>query len=195
GRLPGDHRRPERNDPLLSRYSHSSRYYRQSFPQNLMVVPELLKNPVLRIVPIRRTCGSERGCGKQRLKRNTRKSWSNRKGIGTGNSAIPARQGRCRTMLPRRFLFLTGLVVLLGPTGLFAAAPPPAPPAPAYQIVLRSRQADVAPTRAKEAQTGGGSIVVEQPDLNTIIVTMGGSAVVGSDCHGSVAAMEFNLEQ
>jgi hypothetical protein len=37
--------------------------------------------------------------------------------------------------------------------------------------------------------------VVEQPDLNTIVVTMGGSAVAGSDCRGSSAAIDFNLEQ
>jgi hypothetical protein len=53
----------------------------------------------------------------------------------------------------------------------------------------------VTPNRTKDAQTGGGSILVEQPDLNTIVVTMGGSAVVGSDFHGSAAAIDFNLEQ
>jgi hypothetical protein len=37
--------------------------------------------------------------------------------------------------------------------------------------------------------------VVEEPDPNTVVVTMGGSAVVGSDCHGSSAGIEFNLEQ
>jgi hypothetical protein len=37
--------------------------------------------------------------------------------------------------------------------------------------------------------------VVEQPQPDTIVVTMGGSAVVGSDCHGSAAAIDFNLEQ
>jgi hypothetical protein len=53
----------------------------------------------------------------------------------------------------------------------------------------------VTPTRTKDAQTGGGSIVVEQPEPNTVIVTMGGSAVVGSDCHGAAAGIDFNLEQ
>jgi hypothetical protein len=66
---------------------------------------------------------------------------------------------------------------------------------PAYQIVLRSRRAEVTPTRTKDAQTGGGAIVVEQPEPNTIVVTMGGSAVVGSDCCASAAGMDFNLEQ
>jgi hypothetical protein len=53
----------------------------------------------------------------------------------------------------------------------------------------------VTPTRTKDAQTGGGSILVEQPEPNTIVVTMIGSAVAGSDCHASVAGLDFNLEQ
>jgi hypothetical protein len=94
-------------------------------------------------------------------------------------------------MLKRHSLVLAGLTALVGP------APVPAADAlgPAYQIVLRSRHAEVTPTRTKDAQTGGGSIVVEQPEPNTIVVTMGGSAVVGSDCHGSAAGIDFNLEQ
>jgi hypothetical protein len=93
-------------------------------------------------------------------------------------------------------LLLAGLVALLGPVAVFyAAGPPPAPPGPAYQIVLRSRNAEVTPTRTGEAQTGGGSILVEQPEPNTIVVTMGGSAVVGSDCHRSAAGIDFNLEE
>jgi hypothetical protein len=85
-------------------------------------------------------------------------------------------------------LLLAGFFALLGPAALYAQAP-------AYQIVLRSRRAEVTPNRSKDAQTGGGSIVVEQPEPNTIVVTMGGSAVVGSDCHGSAAGIDFNLEQ
>jgi hypothetical protein len=53
----------------------------------------------------------------------------------------------------------------------------------------------VAPNRSKDSQTGGGSIYVEQPEPNTIVVTMGGSAVVGSDFHGSSAGMTFKLDQ
>jgi hypothetical protein len=87
---------------------------------------------------------------------------------------------------------MAGLAALLMPlTGRAADSPP----GPAYRIVLRSRHAEVTPERAKQAQTGGGSIVVEQPEPNTIIVTMGGSAVVGSDCHDSSAGMEFKLDQ
>jgi len=94
-------------------------------------------------------------------------------------------------MLSRRTVLMIGLAALLGPTAVCAVDPV----GPAYQIVLRSRHAEVTPTRTKDAQTGGGSIVVEQPTLDTIIITMGGSAVVGSDCHGSAAAIDFNLVQ
>ena len=46
------------------------------------------------------------------------------------------------------------------------------------------------------AQTGSGAIVVEQPQLNTIVIKMGGSAVTGSACHGcSTAGLTFELAQ
>jgi hypothetical protein len=83
---------------------------------------------------------------------------------------------------------MAGLIALIGPAVVQAADP-------AYQIILRSRNAVAAPNRTKDAQTGGGSIVVEQPEPQTIVVTMGGSAVVGSDCRGSAAGIDFNLEQ
>jgi hypothetical protein len=95
-------------------------------------------------------------------------------------------------MFNRRSLLLAGLAALLSPAALTAAD---APTGPAYQIVLHSRHAEVTPTRTKDAQTGGGSIVVEQPEPNTIVVTMGGAAVVGSDCHESAAGIDFHLEQ
>ena len=95
-------------------------------------------------------------------------------------------------MFNRRSLLLAGLAALLGPATLTAAD---APPGPAYQIVLRSRHAEVTPSRTKDAQTGGGSIIVEEPEPNTVIVTMGGSAVVGSDFHGSAAEIAFDLQQ
>lgn len=66
---------------------------------------------------------------------------------------------------------------------------------PGYQIVLRSRHAQASPSKDKRSQTGGGSIVVEQPELNTIVVTMGGSAVAGSSHHGSNAGITFTLVQ
>jgi hypothetical protein len=49
--------------------------------------------------------------------------------------------------------------------------------------------------RNKNAQTGGGSILVEQPEPNTLVLTMAGSAVAGSDCHAWAAAMDFKLDQ
>ena len=88
-------------------------------------------------------------------------------------------------------LLLAWLVVLGGPWAVGAADPP----RPAYQIVLRSRTGEVAPRRCKDSQTGGGSIVVEQPEPNTIVITMGGSAVCGSDFCGSTAGIDFRLEQ
>lgn len=98
-------------------------------------------------------------------------------------------------MFHRRSLLLAGLVALLGPAAVFAADKPAAPAGPAYQIVLRSRHAEATPTRTKDAETGGGWVVVEQPEPNTIVVTMGGAAVAGSDCHGSAAGIDFRLEQ
>src|SRR5262245_13577864 len=111
-----------------------------------------------------------------------------------GQDVPPSRTrlGRCRTMLTRRSLLVAGLAAVVSPAVARAADPPAGP---AYQIVLRSRHAEVTPTRTKDAQTGGGSIVVEQPEPNTIVVTMGGSAVAGSECRGSSAALDFNLEQ
>ena len=95
-------------------------------------------------------------------------------------------------MLTRRALLFISLAALLSPAAVRAADPPAGP---AYQIVLRSRHAEATPTRSKDAQTGGGYVVVEQPEPNTIVITMGGAAVVGSECHGSSAAIDFNLEQ
>jgi hypothetical protein len=95
-------------------------------------------------------------------------------------------------MLNHRSLLLAGIVALLGTAAVDAQAPPRGP---AYQIVLRSRHAEATPNRTRDAQTGGGWVVVEQPEPNTIVVTMGGSAVVGSDFHGSAAGIDFDLEQ
>src|SRR5436305_4791109 len=95
-------------------------------------------------------------------------------------------------MLTRRSLLLASLAALLSPAAVPAADPPAGP---AYQIVLRSRHAEATPSRLKDAQTGGGSILVEQPEPNTIVITMGGAAVAGSDFHGSAAGIHFHLEQ
>jgi len=95
-------------------------------------------------------------------------------------------------MLIRRALFLLGF---LGTLSLASLEAGDLPAGPAYQIVLRSRHAEATPTRTKDAQTGGGSITVEQPEPNTIVVYMYGSAVAGSDCHMSAAAVDFVLDQ
>jgi hypothetical protein len=91
----------------------------------------------------------------------------------------------------RRFL-VSGMALMLGAWGLVAADPPVGP---AYQIVLRSRNAEAIPHHCGEAQTAGGSIIVEQPEPNTIICTMAGAVAAGSDCHTSTAALLFKLEQ
>src|SRR5262249_1853372 len=65
-------------------------------------------------------------------------------------SAAPAKEGGY-PMLTRRSLLLAGLAAALCSIGALAAAPPPAP---AYQIVLRSRLAEATPNRTREAQTG-----------------------------------------
>ncbi len=66
---------------------------------------------------------------------------------------------------------------------------------PAYKIVLRSRHAQAMPATLKRSQTGGGSILVAQPEPNTVVFTMGGSAVAGSGCKPSNAAIHYELMQ
>jgi hypothetical protein len=94
--------------------------------------------------------------------------------------------GNCRSFFP------AALVGLFSLAAVYGQAPAVVPP---YQIVLRAGHAESTPTRTRDAQTGGGWILVEQPELNTVVVTMGGAAVVGSACHGSAAAIDFLLEQ
>jgi hypothetical protein len=65
----------------------------------------------------------------------------------------------------------------------------------AYRIVLRSREAQTTPAKSKASQTGGGSIVVDQPSPDTVIIHMGGSAAAGSTFHCSTAAINFALIQ
>jgi hypothetical protein len=95
-------------------------------------------------------------------------------------------------MLTRRSMLLVGLAALVSPAAVPAAD---VPAGPAYQIVLRSRHAEVTPSHTRDSQTGGGYILVEQPEPNTIVVTMSGAAVAGSACHASTAGIDFNLEQ
>lgn len=96
-------------------------------------------------------------------------------------------------MLLRRWFLLAGLVAAV--VSAVASAADPVPAGPAYQIVLRSRTGQANPTMSKDAQTGGGAVLVEQPEPNTIVVSMNGAAVAGSECHGSSAAITFDLEQ
>lgn len=70
-----------------------------------------------------------------------------------------------------------------------------APAEPAYQLVLRSRQAEAVPNRTRNAQTGGGTINVTQLEANTFAITMTGSAVVGSDLQNAFAGIDFTLDQ
>lgn len=95
-------------------------------------------------------------------------------------------------MATRQLQVICGITLACSAAAAVAADPAPPPP---YHILLRSRRAETTPNRSKEAQTGGRSIAVEQPDSNTVIVTMGGAAVAGSDCHGSSAGIDFHLEQ
>jgi hypothetical protein len=91
-----------------------------------------------------------------------------------------------------RRLSLTGVAALLI-SAIAVAADQPA--GPAYQIVLRSRSAEVTPLKSKDAQTAGGAIRVEQPEPNTIVIAMTGGVIAGSQCKGSHASMQFDLEQ
>lgn len=65
----------------------------------------------------------------------------------------------------------------------------------AYRIVLRSREAQATPQFSKTSQTGGGSIIVDQPSPNTVVIRMGGSAAAGSTFHCSSAGINFALLQ
>jgi hypothetical protein len=66
---------------------------------------------------------------------------------------------------------------------------------PGYQIVLRSREAHAAPVDGRTSQTGGGSVIVEQPSPNTVTVRMEGTAAAGSTFHCSRAGIDFSLLQ
>ncbi|WP_428305724.1 hypothetical protein [Lacipirellula sp.] len=66
---------------------------------------------------------------------------------------------------------------------------------PAYRIVVRSRESQATPVKSKTSQTGGGSIVIDQPSADTVVIHMGGSAAAGSTFHCSTAAINFALNQ
>jgi hypothetical protein len=64
-------------------------------------------------------------------------------------------------------------------------APAPAPP---VSITLLERHGHVTPLRAACAHSGGGTIDVQQPSPDTVVVTMTGATVADSSMH-------FDLEQ
>src|SRR5215471_6357972 len=66
-----------------------------------------------------------------------------REKAGAGHPATYFRPPGGINVFTRRSLFLAGFVALLGPAALYAQGP-------AYQIVLRSRRAEVTPTRTKD---------------------------------------------
>lgn len=93
-----------------------------------------------------------------------------------------------------RWLFMAGCLAATFPA--FSSAADPVPEGSPYQIVLRSRNAVANPVKTRDAQTGGGAVLVEQPEPNTIMVSMIGAAVAGSECHGgSSASVTFELDQ
>lgn len=94
-----------------------------------------------------------------------------------------------------RWIALCSCLLVVAPAVASAADAVPAPAGPAYQIVLRSRTAQANPSKTKDAQTGGGTVLVEQPEPNTIVVVMTGAAVAGSEFHGSSASIAFELDQ
>jgi hypothetical protein len=110
--------------------------------------------------------------------------------------------------------FLAGLLGVLLPGAISTAQPPgpktvpagtpvtiqvvPAPPAapPGAAIVLRDRHGHATPLRQGFCHTGGGNIDIAQPTPDVVVVTMTGVAVAGAHpCKGSVAALDFELNQ
>jgi hypothetical protein len=98
-------------------------------------------------------------------------------------------------MLSRRVFVLAGLAATVMCPRSTVGQSADSSAGPAYRFVLRSRQAETTPSQCNRAQTGGGWIEVNQPEPNTVLVTMGGAAVVGSTVHGSNARVHFNLVQ
>jgi hypothetical protein len=106
-----------------------------------------------------------------------------------------------KTAVKRRSEFMVGKAALgmlaacalsLG-SGADAHAQATANPPP-YAILLRSRNAAVAPERTKHGETGGGFIQVTQILPNVAMFLMPGAVVAGED-HGGRAALQFHLEQ
>jgi hypothetical protein len=76
-----------------------------------------------------------------------------------------------------------------------AAKAPVAEPAPPVSLLLKDRQSQVSPARRGGTHTGGGTIDVQQPAPETVVITLAGAAVATDHPCGSSATMAFELEQ
>jgi hypothetical protein len=108
-------------------------------------------------------------------------------------------------------LLFAGLLGLLTPLAALAkdepkTVPPgtpvtitvtaPTPPSSSVSITLGDRHGHVTPCSEGCVHTGGGNIDVQQPSSDTVVVTMSGVAVAyGTPCGGSVASLDFDLDQ
>jgi hypothetical protein len=72
----------------------------------------------------------------------------------------------------------------------------PSPPSPPVSITLGDRHGHVTPGNEGCVHTGGGNIDIQQPSSDTVVITMSGVAVAyGTPCNGSVASLDFELDQ
>jgi len=70
------------------------------------------------------------------------------------------------------------------------------PPGPAVTILLKDRHGHVVPARDHHTWSGGGTIDVQQPSPDTVLVLMTGGVVApGHPCHATSSSMAFDLEQ
>jgi hypothetical protein len=80
------------------------------------------------------------------------------------------------------------------PVTITVTAPTPAPPP--VSITQGDRHGHVTPCSDGCVHTGGGNIDIQQPSPDTLVITMSGVAVAyGTPCSGSVASLDFDLDQ
>jgi hypothetical protein len=92
--------------------------------------------------------------------------------------------------------YILGLAPVLLFIGDLMAGDKPTSPAPTPVITLHERHGHVTPHREGFSHTGAGTIDISQPSPDTMIITMYGVAVAGAyPCKGSVASLEFDLNQ
>lgn len=72
---------------------------------------------------------------------------------------------------------------------------PAASTAPPVSITLRKRHGHATPVLSGCVHTGGGTVDVQQPSPDTVIVTLTGVAVAYCGPHGALASMTFDVEQ